>query len=202
MGGWVFLLEQEVGDGTTSVVVLAGELLQQSKEFVEENVAPNLIVKGFRTACELAKAKVDELAVKVDTSNPAKMREMLELFAGTSMNSKLIAGTKVFFSRMVVDAVLHLDDDLDASMIGVKKEKGGSLEDSFLVQGVAFKKTFSYAGFEQQPKYFEKPKVRGSGQAGRGAFFFHREGVPDSSSQRGIGAQGGEGQRQGARGSR
>lgn len=54
---------------------------------------------------------------------------------------------------------MHLDDDLDAAMIGVKKEKGGALEDSFLVHGVAFKKTFSYAGFEQQPKYFEDPKI-------------------------------------------
>lgn len=60
---------------------------------------------------------------------------------------------------MVVDAVLHLDDECDSAMIGVKKEKGGTLEDTVLVHGVAFKKTFSYAGFEQQPKYFEKPKV-------------------------------------------
>ncbi len=60
---------------------------------------------------------------------------------------------------MVVDAVLHLDADCDSAMIGVKKEKGGSLEDSQLVHGVAFKKTFSYAGFEQQPKYFERPKI-------------------------------------------
>ncbi len=104
--------DEEVGDGTTSVVVLAGEFLQQSKEFVEERVAPNLIVRGFRTACELAKAKIDELAVPVNTQDPVKMREMLELFAGTSMNSKLIAGTKEFFAKMVVDAVLHLDDDL------------------------------------------------------------------------------------------
>lgn len=105
--------DEQVGDGTTSVVVLAGELLQQAKEFVEENVAPNLIVRGFRTACDLARAKVcfgnissfcctddgllqvEELAVRVDTQDPAKMREMLELFAGTSMNSKLIAGAKV-----------------------------------------------------------------------------------------------------------
>jgi T-complex protein 1 subunit eta len=55
---------------------------------------------------------------------------------------------------MVVDAVCSLDDDLSLDMIGIKKVSGGALEDSFLVHGVAFKKTFSYAGFEQQPKSF------------------------------------------------
>lgn len=61
---------------------------------------------------------------------------------------------------MVVDAVLSLDqDDLDEKLIGIKKIPGGSLTDSLFINGVAFKKTFSYAGFEQQPKNFEKPKI-------------------------------------------
>ena len=60
---------------------------------------------------------------------------------------------------MVVRAVEHLEDDLDKSFIGVKKVTGGSVTDSFLVEGVAFKKTFSYAGFEQQPKKFSEPKI-------------------------------------------
>lgn len=60
---------------------------------------------------------------------------------------------------MVVKAVEHLESDLDKSFIGIKKVTGGSVTDSFLVEGVAFKKTFSYAGFEQQPKKFLKPKI-------------------------------------------
>ena len=60
---------------------------------------------------------------------------------------------------MVVDAVLYLDADLDKSDIGIKKITGGSVTDSFLVRGVCFKKTFSYAGFEQQPKSFDSPKI-------------------------------------------
>lgn len=61
---------------------------------------------------------------------------------------------------MVVDAVLALDqEDLDESLIGVKKVPGGGMQDSLLIKGVAFKKTFSYAGFEQQPKSFKDPKV-------------------------------------------
>jgi len=60
---------------------------------------------------------------------------------------------------MVVDAVLYLDQDLMKSDIGIKKITGGSVTDSFMVHGVAFKKTFSYAGFEQQPKSFTDAKI-------------------------------------------
>lgn len=61
---------------------------------------------------------------------------------------------------MVVDAVLSLDqDDLNEKLIGIKKITGGALQDSLFVNGVAFKKTFSYAGFEQQPKSFDNPKI-------------------------------------------
>ena len=60
---------------------------------------------------------------------------------------------------MVVDAVMLLDDKLPLNMIGIKKVQGGSLADSLLVAGVAFKKTFSYAGFEMQPKKYNSPKI-------------------------------------------
>jgi len=77
----------------------------------------------------------------------------LEKCAKTALNSKLISSQKELFGPMVVDAVLSLDSHLlDLNLIGVKTVNGGSVSDSFLVDGVAFKKTFSYAGFEQQPK--------------------------------------------------
>ena len=73
------------------------------------------------------------------------------------MSSKLVAANKDFFSKMVVDAVLSIEQDiLPLEMIGIKKVPGGALEESRLINGVAFKKTFSYAGFEMQ----EKSKVR------------------------------------------
>jgi T-complex protein 1 subunit eta len=88
------------------------------------------------------------------------MREMMQRCAATALNSKLISGYKDFFAKMAVDAVLHLDEKtLDLSMIGIKKIPGGSVTDSQLVEGVSFKKTFAYAGFEQQPKSFKNPKV-------------------------------------------
>lgn len=84
---------------------------------------------------------------------------MLKKCAMTSLNSKLINTYKEFFGEMVVTAVLKLDEDLDKNMIGVKQITGGSVTDSQIIDGVAFKKTFSYAGFEQQPKSFENPLV-------------------------------------------
>lgn len=151
--------DEEVGDGTTSVVVLAGEILKEAKSFVEEGVHPQVIIRGYRRACELAKAKVKELSVSIDEKNESEKKNLLEKCAATALNSKLLASHKDFFSKMIVDAVLRLDDDLNIDLIGIKKESGGSLEDSFLVDGVAFKKTFSYAGFEQQPKSFKNPKI-------------------------------------------
>ena len=88
-----------------------------------------------------------------------EMRVLLERCAATALSSKLVAAHKDFFSKMVVDAVMLLDDLLPLSMIGMKKVKGGALEDSRLIAGVAFKKTFSYAGFEMQPKKYKNPKL-------------------------------------------
>jgi T-complex protein 1 subunit eta len=76
------------------------------------------------------------------------------------MSSKLIHSHKEFFTKMVVDAVLHLDqNDLNEKLIGIKKVPGGAMQESLFVNGVAFKKTFSYAGFEQQPKCFKSPTI-------------------------------------------
>lgn len=75
------------------------------------------------------------------------------------MNSKIISKYKEFFAEMVVSAVEHLDEPYNKEDIGIKKVTGGSVTDSFLVNGVCFSKTFSYAGFEQQPKSFENPKI-------------------------------------------
>ncbi|XP_049827539.1 T-complex protein 1 subunit eta [Schistocerca gregaria] len=151
--------DAEVGDGTTSVVLLAGEFLKQIKPFVEEGVHPRIIIKAFRKAIQLAVDKINSLAVKIDKKNVAEHRSLLEKCAATALSSKLISHQKGFFSKMVVDAVLLLDELLPLNMIGIKKVTGGALEDSLLVEGVAFKKTFSYAGFEMQPKKYSNPKI-------------------------------------------
>ena len=151
--------DAEVGDGTTSVVVLAGELLNMAKPFIEDGVSAQTIIQSYRKACALALKRVEEIAIGLPTSSNKDLRDILEKCASTSMNSKLISDQKDFFKKMVVDAVLTTEGSLNDKMIGIKKISGSALQDSFLVNGVAFEKTFSYAGFELQPKMFHNPKI-------------------------------------------
>lgn len=154
--------DAEVGDGTTSVVLLTGELLRAVKSLIEDGASPQVIIQGIQRAKQIAVTKVKQVALdmQLDKNDEHKMRDMLEQCAKTSMSSKLIHSNRDFFTKMVVDAVLHLDrEELNEALIGMKKVTGGALEDSIFVDGVAFKKTFSYAGFEQQPKSFENPKI-------------------------------------------
>ena len=133
--------DSEVGDGTTSVVLLAGEMLKQVKPFVEDGLHPQTIARGVRKAVGLISKRLSEVAVDMP---PDQRRRRLEILAGTALNSKLIANYKDLFAPMVVDAVIALDPLLlDLKLVGVKKVPGGSVTDSFFVQGVAFKKTFS-----------------------------------------------------------
>ncbi|ESN92287.1 hypothetical protein HELRODRAFT_186153 [Helobdella robusta] len=151
--------DAEVGDGTTSVVLLAGEFLKLSKSFVEEGVHPQIIIRAFRRASLLACQKIKDIAVHIKDSDSKNHRQLLKRCASTALSSKLVAHQKDFFANMVVDAVMSLDELLSLDMIGIKKVTGGALEDSQLIEGVAFKKTFSYAGFEMQPKKYVKPKI-------------------------------------------
>ncbi|KTW31241.1 T-complex protein 1, eta subunit [Pneumocystis jirovecii RU7] len=151
--------DAEVGDGTTSVVMLAGELLKEAKAYIEEGVSPNIISLGYRKACQLAVDKIKEISVNIEKSDKEKFREYLVKCAITSMSSKLIRSHEDIFAKMVVDAVLTLDEELNEKLIGIKKVLGGAVEDSLLIHGVAFKKTFSYAGFEQQRKLYKNPKI-------------------------------------------
>lgn len=154
--------DAEVGDGTTSVVLFAAELLKEVKTVIEDNLNPQIIIKAFRNAAQVAIKKVHELAVGIPKEG-ANFRELLERCAATSMNSKIISHQKEFFKTIVVDAVLSLEqsgpDALNEKMIGIKKVAGGGMQDSMLVKGVAFKRTFSYAGFEQQPRKIVAPKI-------------------------------------------
>lgn len=151
--------DSEVGDGTTTVVLLAAEFLREAKPFIEDGVHPQNLIRSFRTASYLAVEKVKELAVSIEGKSLEEKKSLLSKCAETTLSSKLIGGEKEFFASIVVDSVIAIGDDDRLSMIGIKKVPGGTMRDSFLVNGVAFKKTFSYAGFEQQPKKFLSPKI-------------------------------------------
>jgi T-complex protein 1 subunit eta len=151
--------DNEVGDGTTSVTIFAGELLKESKQFIEEGMHASVIIKGYREAMQKCVERIKDVSIKIADESLEGRRDILKKCAQTSLNSKIISNYKEFFGDMVVSAVEHLEDDLDKSLIGIKKVTGGSVTDSRLIEGVAFRKTFSYAGFEQQPKKFENPKI-------------------------------------------
>lgn len=151
--------DSEVGDGTTSVVLLATSFMKEAKPFIEDGLHSQTIIKAYRNATALAIEKIRELSVSVPKSDKAEFRSLLETCASTTLSSKLVAQSKEYFAKLVVDAVMMLDDLLPLNMIGIKKVQGGALEESELVRGVAFKKTFSYAGFEMQPKRYENPKI-------------------------------------------
>lgn len=152
--------DSEVGDGTTTVTLIAAEIMKNAVPFLEDGVHPQLVVKAYRKAANIAIEHVNSIAVKIDRDqDESKTRNILEKCAETSMNSKLISADKKYFGKLVVDAVMSLDKLLPLSMIGMKKVPGGSLTDTTLVEGVAFKKTFSYAGFEMQEKRHKNAKI-------------------------------------------
>ena len=150
-----------VGDGTTSVVLLASELLVNMKPLVEAGVHPQTLQRYVRQAGDMAVQHVQDLAVHYTSEQD--LHQMLLKTAGTALNSKLIANHKDLFAPMVVEAVQSLNkggslDDI-MSLVAIKRIPGGDVRQSFLVNGVAFKKTFSYAGFEQMNKRYENPSV-------------------------------------------
>jgi len=96
--------DQEVGDGTTSAVVVAGELLRLAQDLMDKQVHPTVILDGYREASERALERLEEIAIPVDPED----REYLRKVAMTSMASKLVAGNKEELSDIVVSAILHI----------------------------------------------------------------------------------------------
>ena len=88
--------DAEVGDGTTSVVVLAGEILKEVKEFVEQGVSSQVLIRGLRRASAMAVNKIKEIS---DTPSEGNQRETLRKLAATTMSSKLIHRNADFFTK-------------------------------------------------------------------------------------------------------
>ncbi|RCN41303.1 hypothetical protein ANCCAN_12764, partial [Ancylostoma caninum] len=118
--------DAEVGDGTTSVVVLAAEILKRMKPFIEDGVHPQLLIRALSKASEEALKHLSELAIKIEGEK--ELREMLVKCAMTTLSSKLVSQERQFFAEMVVDAVNTLDESLPLNMIGIKKVNGGNLD--------------------------------------------------------------------------
>ena len=112
--------DNEVGDGTTSVMIFAGELLKEAKQFIEDGMSPQIIINGYWRALQAAREKLNECAIKINDKSEEEKRNLLLRCAQTSLNSKLIANYKEFFSEMIVEAVEKLEDYMDKDLIGIK----------------------------------------------------------------------------------
>ena len=150
--------DQEVGDGTTSAVVVAGELLRLAQDLMDKQVHPTVILEGYREASERALERLEEIAIPVDPED----REYLRKVAMTSMASKLVAGNKEELSDIVVSAILHVaqreGDSMKADLddIMVEKQPGESLTDTKLVEGVIIDKEVAHP---KMPKRVENARI-------------------------------------------
>ena len=135
--------DAEVGDGTTTSVILAGELLKKATDMIDANVHPTLITAGYR----LANVKAQEVLKKVSTKVSLKDEKLLKQIAENAMISKQVGGSKEFFADMVVDAVktiIEKDEKgnytADLKNIQTVKKAGASMEESILVKGLILDK--------------------------------------------------------------
>eukprot|EP00931_Biecheleriopsis_adriatica_P008390 TRINITY_DN109585_c0_g1_i1.p1 TRINITY_DN109585_c0_g1~~TRINITY_DN109585_c0_g1_i1.p1 ORF type:complete len:560 (+),score=178.13 TRINITY_DN109585_c0_g1_i1:79-1680(+) len=131
--------DQECGDGTTSVVVLASEMLRGAQDLVEKKMHPQVIIRGYRMALAAAREKLESLAMD-HGKDPTAFREDLLKIAKTTLSSKLLKHEKDHFAELAVDAVLRLGGKPNIDYIQVLKKPGASLKDSFLSEGFILEK--------------------------------------------------------------
>jgi len=150
--------DEECGDGTTTAVVLTGELLKKSVDLIDANVHPTIITAGYRMAANKAMEVLDSVAVKVEP----KDRETLLKIAKTAMMSKSISGSKELMAQVSVDAVSAVAEkvngkwQVDMDNIQVTKKHGGSMDDTQLIPGIIVDKEPVHPGM---PKRIENAKI-------------------------------------------
>ena len=131
--------DKEVGDGTTSVCVLAGELLREAEKLTQQKIHPMTIIEGYRNAQKLALEALEKIAVD-HRGDEAAFREDLMNIARTTLNSKILSSDREHFAKLAVDAVLSLGGSSDLSRISVIKKMGGSLKNSEFIEGFVLDK--------------------------------------------------------------
>ena len=153
-------VDNEVGDGTTSSVILTGALLEKAEELIDKNVHPSVIVDGYTAASNEALQILDKIAIKVKTDD----KDLLAKIANTSMYSKLVSEDSPVLSKIVVDATQLIADinektkvlKVDLDNIKVEKKAGGSIHDTSLIRGIVLDKEVVHSGM---PKRIEKAKI-------------------------------------------
>ena len=139
--------DSEVGDGTTTAVVLAGELLAGAEALLDKDIHPNVIIDGYRDAAEKAQEILDKIAVNIKPDDHERLRQI----AITSLNTKGIFGSQTRFADLALDAVRQVMEKRDGKitadidLIKVMKKHGQSLDESELVNGIIIDKEVAQA---------------------------------------------------------
>ena len=151
--------DEECGDGTTTAVILTGELLKKAEALIEQNIHPTVISGGYRLAALKAREFLDEVSIKVDS----KDRDVLIDIAKTSMISKSVAGSRELLAKVAVDAVSAVAEKnsegawtVDEDDIQIVKKQGGSTDDTTMIAGIIVDKE---AVHPAMPKKVEKAKI-------------------------------------------
>jgi len=150
--------DDEVGDGTTTSVIIAGELLAKAETLIEKNVHPTVIIDGYRKAADKALETLEKIAIKISPTD----KKTIKKAAMTSMASKLVAGSKEYLGEIATSAVLQVavksgdGYKVDIDNVKVEKKPGESLTDTKLINGIVLDKEAVHSGM---PKRVENAKI-------------------------------------------
>lgn len=150
--------DNEVGDGTTTAVVLTGALLENAEKLLDKDVHPTVIVEGYKKASEKAMEILRELGEKIDPNDAETLRQI----ATTAMGTKGVTGAKEHLAKIAVDAALQVNEmrdgknKVDIDLVKVLKKHGKSLEETELVKGIVIDKEIAHP---QMPKRTQNAKI-------------------------------------------
>ena len=150
--------DSEVGDGTTSSVILAGALLEKAESLIDDEIHSVIIADGYKKASKKAIEFLKEIAIKIEPKN----KETLEKIAHTSMQTKLVSLEATDLAKLAVNAVLSVMEEKDGSFkvnldnIKIEKKTGGSISDSELVSGIILDKEIVHSGM---PRKIENAQI-------------------------------------------
>jgi thermosome len=150
--------DNEAGDGTTSAVIIAGELLAKAEELLDKNIHPTIVIDGYRMAAEKALETLEKIAITIDL----KSSDYLKKAATTAMGSKIVAEYKEYLADIAVKAMLAVAEKqnggykVDVDDVKVEKKTGESLKDTSLINGIVLDKEIVHSGM---PKRIEKAKI-------------------------------------------
>jgi len=151
--------DNEAGDGTTSAVIIAGELLSKAEELVEKGVHPTVVIEGYKKAAEKSLETLDKLAMSIDLKTG---KEYLKKAAITAMASKLVADHKEYLADLVVKAMMAVAEKqgdvykVDVDDVRIEKKPGESIGDTTLINGIVLDKEVVQSGM---PKRVENAKI-------------------------------------------